>query len=188
MTYFAGLRSNLETAFGLANSIRCHKAANQKAFAIMQIVDQTVFSPLGLGFSSCVRTAAGLRDGIDLSRRRCGATLNHVCQQKVYPITIRAYQRQRVRAARHGALGLPAQRHAQRLRPRKPTDDLFIEAFNGRFRAECWNTHWFLTFADAVETLKDWIGNFNEQRLHGAIGNKVPIMVVKWGDDISPSP
>ncbi|SDK05676.1 putative transposase [Bradyrhizobium sp. Rc2d] len=26
-------------------------------------------------------------------------------------------------------------------RPGKPTDNVFIEAFNGRFRAECLNTH-----------------------------------------------
>src|SRR3546814_14532540 len=30
-------------------------------------------------------------------------------------------------------------------RPGKPTDNAYIEAFNGRFRAECLNTHWFLT-------------------------------------------
>jgi putative transposase len=31
----------------------------------------------------------------------------------------------------------------------KPTDNAFIEAFNGRFRAECLNAHWFLSLADA---------------------------------------
>ena len=33
--------------------------------------------------------------------------------------------------------------------PGEPTDNAFIEAFNGRFRAECLNAHWFLTLADA---------------------------------------
>jgi putative transposase len=33
--------------------------------------------------------------------------------------------------------------------PGKPTDNAFIEAFNSRFRAECLNTHWFLSLADA---------------------------------------
>lgn len=27
-------------------------------------------------------------------------------------------------------------------RPGKPTDNSFIESFNGKFRAECLNTHW----------------------------------------------
>jgi putative transposase len=28
-------------------------------------------------------------------------------------------------------------------RPGKPTDNAFIESFNGKFRAECLNAHWF---------------------------------------------
>ncbi len=38
-------------------------------------------------------------------------------------------------------------------RPGKPTDNAFIEASKGRFRAECVNAHWFLTLADAAEKL-----------------------------------
>lgn len=41
-------------------------------------------------------------------------------------------------------------------RPEKPTDNAYIEAFNGRFRAECLHAHWFLTLADAAEKLEDW--------------------------------
>jgi putative transposase len=59
-------------------------------------------------------------------------------------------------------------------RPGKPTDNAYIEALNGRFRAECLNTHWFLTLADAHENLKNWRRCHNEDRPHGAIGNKPP--------------
>lgn len=41
-------------------------------------------------------------------------------------------------------------------RPGKPTDNAFIEAFNGGLRAECLNTHWFLSLADAREKLECW--------------------------------
>lgn len=41
-------------------------------------------------------------------------------------------------------------------RPGKPTDNAFIEAFNGRFRAECLNAHWFLSPADAQEKVETW--------------------------------
>lgn len=37
-------------------------------------------------------------------------------------------------------------------RPGKPADNAFIEAFNGRFRTECLNTHWFLSLGDAKES------------------------------------
>ncbi len=36
-----------------------------------------------------------------------------------------------------------------------PTDDAYIEAFNGSFRVECMNAHWFLTLADTAEMIKD---------------------------------
>jgi putative transposase len=60
-------------------------------------------------------------------------------------------------------------------RPGKPTDNAFIEAFNGRLRAECLNAHWFLTLADAQEKLEAWRSYYNEVRPHGAIGNRSPI-------------
>ena len=60
-------------------------------------------------------------------------------------------------------------------RPGKPTDNAFIEAFNGRLRAECLNTHWFMSMPDAYEKLESWRRDYNEQRPHGAIGNKTPI-------------
>jgi len=48
-------------------------------------------------------------------------------------------------------------------RPGKPTDNAFIEAFNGRFRAECLNAHWFLSLADAREKMEDWRKYYNEE-------------------------
>ncbi len=73
-------------------------------------------------------------------------------------------------------------------RPGKPTDNAFIDAFNGRFRAECLNANWFLTLADAAEELETWRRDYNEVQPHGAIGNKPPITVMNPGDVDSPSP
>jgi putative transposase len=71
--------------------------------------------------------------------------------------------------------------------PGKPTDNAFIESFNGRFRAECLNTHWLLTLADAREKLEEWRSYYNEDRPQGAIGNKPPIALMNPGDASSPS-
>jgi putative transposase len=60
-------------------------------------------------------------------------------------------------------------------RPGKPTDNAFIEAFNSRFRAECLNADWFLTLDDARSKLEDWRRYYNEERPHGAIGQRPPI-------------
>jgi len=60
-------------------------------------------------------------------------------------------------------------------RPGKPTDNAFIESFNGKLRKECLNAHWFLSLDDATEKLEAWRRDYNEVRPHSAIGNKTPI-------------
>jgi putative transposase len=72
-------------------------------------------------------------------------------------------------------------------RPGKPTDNAFIEAFNGRFRAECLNAHWFLTLDDARLKMEEWRRYYNEDRPHGAIGNKCPIALQLLDGVASPS-
>lgn len=71
-------------------------------------------------------------------------------------------------------------------RPGKPTDNAFIESFNGKFRAECLNAHWFLSLADAKEKLETYRRYYNEVRPHSAIGNKVPISLTNYVGDPSP--
>ncbi|WP_411973944.1 integrase core domain-containing protein [Sphingobacterium sp. Lzh-3] len=36
----------------------------------------------------------------------------------------------------------------------KPTDNPYIKLFNGSFRDECLNAHWFLSLEDAKEKMK----------------------------------
>lgn len=71
-------------------------------------------------------------------------------------------------------------------RPGKPTDNAFIEAFNSKFRAECLNTHWFLSLADACEKMEEWRRYDNEERPHSTIGNIPPAMLANPHGDTSP--
>jgi putative transposase len=59
-------------------------------------------------------------------------------------------------------------------RPGKPTDNAYIETFNGTLRAECLDTHWFGTVAEAKETLEAWRKEYNESRPHRALGERTP--------------
>jgi putative transposase len=63
-------------------------------------------------------------------------------------------------------------------RPGKPTDNAFIESFNGKFRAECLNAHWFMSLDDARRKCEAWRRDYNEERPHSAIGNKPPIELI----------
>jgi putative transposase len=59
-------------------------------------------------------------------------------------------------------------------RPGKPTDNAYIESFNGRFRQECLDQHWFETLEEARATVEKWRKEYNETRPHSALGNKMP--------------
>ncbi len=59
-------------------------------------------------------------------------------------------------------------------RPGKPTDNAFIESFNGSLRLECLNEHWFLSLEDAREKIESWRQDYNENRPHSSLGNVPP--------------
>lgn len=115
------------------------------------------------------------------------STLDGVCRKNGYPSVIRVDQGSEFVSR---DLDLWAYRHNVTLdfsRPGKPTDNAFIEAFNGRLRAECLNAHWFLSLADAKEKLEHWRRDYNEVRPHSAIGNKSPVTLMNCvGADTPP--
>jgi len=43
-------------------------------------------------------------------------------------------------------------------RPGKPTDNAYLESFNGRLREECLNLNWFLSLEDAQAKIESWRG------------------------------
>jgi putative transposase len=71
-------------------------------------------------------------------------------------------------------------------RPGKPTDNAFIESFNGKFRAECLNAHWFMSLDDARRKCEAWRRDYNEERPHSAIGNKAPIELIERSAALGP--
>ena len=63
--------------------------------------------------------------------------------------------------------------------PGKPTDNPFIESFNGSFRDECLNTNWFLSLEDAFEKINAWREEYNTFRPHSSLGGNTPDEVIK---------
>jgi putative transposase len=64
-------------------------------------------------------------------------------------------------------------------RPGKPTDNPFIESFNGKFRAECLNENWFLSLPDVHDKIAQWRDDYNDNRPHSSLGNLSPSEFVK---------
>jgi putative transposase len=59
-------------------------------------------------------------------------------------------------------------------RPGKPTDNAFAESFNGRFRDECLNQHWFASVEEVRQTVEAWRIDYNTERPHRALGQQTP--------------
>ena len=60
------------------------------------------------------------------------------------------------------------------IRPGKPTDNAFVESFNGKFRDECLNEHWFASVAEARALIEAWRIDYNTVRPHSALGGATP--------------
>lgn len=75
-------------------------------------------------------------------------------------------------------LDLWAYHHKVRIdfsRPGKPTDNSYVETFNGSLRDECLNVHWFETLGQAREIIEAWRQDYNESRPHMALANVAPL-------------
>jgi len=64
-------------------------------------------------------------------------------------------------------------------RPGKPTDNPFIESFNGSFRDECLNVNWFLSLEDAKEKIQLFKEEYNGFRPHSSLSGLTPNEVVQ---------
>ena len=64
------------------------------------------------------------------------------------------------------------------IQPGKPVQNAFIESFNGKFRDECLNEHWFLTLLEAQVVIEAWRREYNEERTHSTIGNLTPMELI----------
>ena len=64
-------------------------------------------------------------------------------------------------------------------RPGKPTDNCHIETFNGSFRDECPNLHWFETLEEAKTIIEDWRRDYNKSRPHSTLNDLSPAEFVR---------
>jgi len=70
-----------------------------------------------------------------------------------------------------------AQRHGIRhilIQPGRPMQNGYIESFNGKFRDECLNEHWFQSLAQARAVIAAWRQDYNEVRPHSSCGRMPP--------------
>ncbi len=60
-----------------------------------------------------------------------------------------------------------------------PTDNPFIESFNGSLRDECLNTNWFMSLEDAQEKIETWRQDYTYFRPHSSLDDVPPALFTK---------
>ena len=65
------------------------------------------------------------------------------------------------------------------IQPGKPTQNAFVESFNGKFRASCLNQHWFRTLDEARDEIEMWREHYNHVRPHSALNYMPPSLFAK---------
>lgn len=72
------------------------------------------------------------------------------------------------------AWALAEQITLQFISPGKPNQNAYIESFNGKFRDECLNQHWFSSQAEAKQIIAAWQQHYNDLRPHSSLGYLSP--------------
>ncbi len=72
------------------------------------------------------------------------------------------------------------------IEPGKPVRNALIESFNGKLRDECLNEHWFMSLAEAQETIEAWRRDCNEVGPHSSLRNRTPREFTRAGAALRP--
>ena len=117
----------------------------------------------------CTKEAVDLVADFGISGHYVTRALDQVARFRGYPKAIRTDQGPEFTGR---ALDQWAYEHNVRLKliqPGKPTQNAYIESFNGKFRDECLNEHWLHSLAHARAIIKAWRKDYNEQRPHSML-------------------
>lgn len=61
------------------------------------------------------------------------------------------------------------------MRPGLPTENAYVERFNGRFREKCLSENWFTNLLDARTTIEIWRRHYDEERPHSSLFGSTPL-------------
>lgn len=140
----------------------CDACADGRRFKILTIVDDfTKISP-------------GILAHPSIPARKVTRFLDQIGLMHGFPQRIRVDNGPEFTSAvfHHGA----ASRNIiiEHIPPGKPSDNAYIESFNGKFRDECLNEHWFMSIRHAIEKIENARRIYNEERPHSSLNDLTP--------------
>lgn len=109
-----------------------------------------------------------------ISGNHVASALDAIAQFRGYPKAIRTDQGPEFTSKALDQWGYENDVELRLIQPGKPTQNAYIESFNGKFRDECLNEHWFRDLPHARQVIADWRADYNENRPHSALGYDTP--------------
>jgi putative transposase len=124
--------------------------------------------------AACTKEIVELAVGRRINGQGVADILEHVRRVRGYPQAIRTDQGPEFTGK---ALDQWAQANGVRMmliQPGKPTQNAYVESFNGKFRGECLNENGFLTLDHVRVVISTWRRDNNQNRPHSAHGKLTP--------------
>lgn len=120
------------------------------------------------------RLSPGILVGTSIPGRRVAAFIDQLAVFHGYPQRLRVDNGPEFTSAFFHQWAAEKGIQLEHIRPGKPSDNAFIESFNGKLRDECLNEHWFAHVRDAQEKIESWRQLYNEVRPHSSLNDQTP--------------
>jgi len=142
----------------------------------------------------CTRECLAIEVDTSITGSRVKAVLQRLADTRGLPLSITVDHGPEFEGQVLDAWAYEAGVQLSFIRPGKPNENAYIESFNGKFRDECLNEHWFISMAQARRIIEDWRIEYNTERPHSSLGNLTPEEFARNNDrafltaDSNPSP
>jgi len=136
--------------------------ANGKPIKCLNVVDD------------CTKEAVVIEAARRINGQGVADLLEAACRFRGYPACIRTDQGPEFTGR---SLDQWAQANGVKLlliQPGKPTQNAYVESFNGKFRDECLNENWFVSLDHARAVISEWRRDYNEVRPHSSLAQRTP--------------
>jgi putative transposase len=122
----------------------------------------------------CTRECVAIEVDTSITGTRVKAVLERLAETRGLPRSITVDHGPEFEGQVLDAWAYRCNVHLSFIRPGKPNENAYIESFNGKFRDECLNEHWFVTMAQARRAIEGWRIEYNTERPHSSLGNLTP--------------
>jgi len=122
----------------------------------------------------CTRECLAIEVDTSITGTRVKAVMDRLADTRGLPRSITVDHGPEFEGQVLDAWAYQANVHLSFIRPGKPNENAYIESFNGKFRDECLNEHWFITIEHARRAIEAWRVEYNTERPHSSLGNLTP--------------